>query len=81
MNEKGDLLRDYIFARVFRGMLLRSEDLEGDSRRRLQGSVKISAIRARRQVDVHQSHPNCISGNRMLHRLRCSRCADCSEKP
>jgi hypothetical protein len=27
---------------------------------------KNRAIRARRQVDVHQSHPNCISGNRML---------------
>jgi hypothetical protein len=38
MNEKGDLLRDCIFARVFRGMLLRSEDLEGESRRRLQGA-------------------------------------------
>ena len=38
MNENGDLLRDCIFARVFRGMLLRSEDLEGESRCPLQGA-------------------------------------------
>ena len=39
MNETGDLLRDCICARVFRGMpLLRIEDFEGESRRRLQGA-------------------------------------------